>query len=470
MFRPSLISAAHSSHTERGVHTTIVLYLTVTVVMLVIVFGSLFVALHSSNAQSQDPDQLRNLIVDRNKRLLELRDEIDKYQKELAEVSSERQTLESTIKTLDISRNKLSSEIELTTEQIERTDLQLRQLDIAIRETELLIERDAEIISDSLRKIDELDTQTLIEALLTNQNLADFWDEVSETMSFQEAIQANLKQIQERKTRMEDSMTESEKAKMQLSGLQQELAGEQEAILANRKEKDRILKVTANQEEEYQRQLQTRIAARDQFLAELRQFESQLDFILNPSTIPSAGTGVLSWPFDPTYMTSCPSFASALGNSQCVTQHFGNTAFAQSGAYNGSGHNGVDFRAPPGTRILSALAGTVVGIGNTDAVAGCYSYGKWVLVRHNNGLTSLYAHLSSIGVNQGQTVATGELLGHSGSTGYSTGPHLHFAVFASEGVKVQRLGDIPGRPITGCSPASIPVAGFEAYLNPLNYL
>jgi murein DD-endopeptidase MepM/ murein hydrolase activator NlpD len=167
-------------------------------------------------------------------------------------------------------------------------------------------------------------------------------------------------------------------------------------------------------------------------------------------------------------MENCPSRKSAYGNDYCITQYFGNTAFAQSGAYNGKGHNGIDCGIPTGTKVLATLGGTVIETGNTDAVPGCLSYGKWILIEHGNGLSSLYGHLSSVNVSTGQTVSTGQLIGHSGNTGYSTGPHLHFTVFASKGVQVVRLGDV--KSITSCGAARVPVAGFEAYINPIDYL
>jgi murein DD-endopeptidase MepM/ murein hydrolase activator NlpD len=99
-----------------------------------------------------------------------------------------------------------------------------------------------------------------------------------------------------------------------------------------------------------------------------------------------------------------------------------------------------------------------------------------VLVKHNNGLSTLYAHLSVTSVAQGQSVETGDVIGLSGNTGYSTGPHLHYAVYLSEGVQVRDIGQWyreNGRsPTTACARgnAVIPVAPLEAYLNPLDYL
>jgi murein DD-endopeptidase MepM/ murein hydrolase activator NlpD len=190
-------------------------------------------------------------------------------------------------------------------------------------------------------------------------------------------------------------------------------------------------------------------------MRELRDFESQLQFILDPNTIPSPGTQVFNWP---------------LANV-IITQYFGGTEFAKrnAAAYGGRPyHSGVDFGAPSGTPILAPLAGTVRATGNTDAVPGCYSWGKWTLIDHANGFSTMYAHQSVIGVTPGQKVGTGETIGYIGNTGFSTGPHLHFTVYAKEGVSVRRFNEI--KTVTGCGPATTPVAATEAYIDPMLYL
>jgi murein DD-endopeptidase MepM/ murein hydrolase activator NlpD len=85
-------------------------------------------------------------------------------------------------------------------------------------------------------------------------------------------------------------------------------------------------------------------------------------------------------------------------------------------------HQGADFAAPSGTPIQSAGAGTVI-------TAGWHGgHGKTVIVQHQNGLRTLYAHMSSIAVSAGQRVAQGQSIGAVGSTGLSTGPHLHYEI------------------------------------------
>lgn len=87
-------------------------------------------------------------------------------------------------------------------------------------------------------------------------------------------------------------------------------------------------------------------------------------------------------------------------------------------------HTGVDFKVPTGTRVVSAMAGTVLEAGLS--VSWGPSYGVAVIIDHGKGVRAIYAHLSALKVRKGDTVAEGELIGLSGNTGNSTGPHLHF--------------------------------------------
>lgn len=87
------------------------------------------------------------------------------------------------------------------------------------------------------------------------------------------------------------------------------------------------------------------------------------------------------------------------------------------------GHSGLDISAPQGTTVRSVAAGLVVSINASGA-----AYGNHVVVKHADGKYTLYAHLSAISVNLGQSVGAGQQVGNVGSTGVSSGPHLHFEV------------------------------------------
>jgi murein DD-endopeptidase MepM/ murein hydrolase activator NlpD len=90
-------------------------------------------------------------------------------------------------------------------------------------------------------------------------------------------------------------------------------------------------------------------------------------------------------------------------------------------------HSGQDFAVPTGTPVKSVHAGTVVKAGPNGAGDGS-SYGNAVVVKHDDNTYSQYAHLSSVKVKAGQKVQTGQEIGKSGSTGNSSGPHLHFEI------------------------------------------
>ncbi|MFF9688752.1 peptidoglycan DD-metalloendopeptidase family protein [Streptomyces sp. NPDC014623] len=104
------------------------------------------------------------------------------------------------------------------------------------------------------------------------------------------------------------------------------------------------------------------------------------------------------------------------------------TQYRASGASWSSGyHTGADFQAASGTSVRSIGPGTVVSAGWSG------SYGNEVVIQHSDGMYSQYAHLSSLGVSAGQAVTGGQQIGLSGSTGNSTGPHLHFEVRTGPG-------------------------------------
>jgi murein DD-endopeptidase MepM/ murein hydrolase activator NlpD len=213
--------------------------------------------------------------------------------------------------------------------------------------------------------------------------------------------------------------------------------------------KEKFVINTKQQEASYRKLVATKQAERDAFEKELFDFESQLKQQIDPSSIPQTGNKLLNYPLDDVY----------------ITQYFGKTVAAKRLYVSGS-HNGVDFRASVGTPVKSAASGVVVGTGDTDPACRGTSYGKWVLVKHNNGLTTVYGHLSLIKVTAGQTVGAGQLLAYSGKSGYATGPHLHLSVFPTGTVTIS---DVPSKVCKGAV-MRFPVAPVSAYLDPMAYL
>jgi len=86
-------------------------------------------------------------------------------------------------------------------------------------------------------------------------------------------------------------------------------------------------------------------------------------------------------------------------------------------------HAGIDFRGKTGTTIMASLDGVVSIVGEN------WLYGKYIIISHSNGYKTLYGHMNSYSVKQGDRVARGRKIGEVGNTGYSTGPHLHFGIY-----------------------------------------
>jgi murein DD-endopeptidase MepM/ murein hydrolase activator NlpD len=106
-----------------------------------------------------------------------------------------------------------------------------------------------------------------------------------------------------------------------------------------------------------------------------------------------------------------------------ITQAFGPTSFALEpplGPYRHF-HTGIDISAVLGAPVMAAADGVVVAVGN-----GALGYGNYVVIAHGAGIATLYGHLLQTNASVGQKVSRGQLIGFEGSTGYSTGPHLHF--------------------------------------------
>jgi murein DD-endopeptidase MepM/ murein hydrolase activator NlpD len=406
-------------------------------------------------AQSSEIDRLQNEINNRSSRLTQIEEEIAQFEAQLNVVGGEKKTLQSAINRLEIERKKVNAEINKTENLISSTDLEINKLVLEISRTEGDIDKTKEAIASII--IDEYQSgdTSLVELFLGHEHLSDFWGALEAHRDVREMLSVKVEDLGSYQELISGKRRNSETKRDDLSSLKNQYSDQTEVLANTKEEQAKLLEVTKSEEQNYQQLLASKQETRDQIIKEMRDFESKLQFILDPATIPTAGTAVFAWP---------------LANI-IITQYFGGTEFAarNAGVYGGRAyHPGVDFGVPRGSAIMAPLSGTVRATGNTDLVPGCYSWGKWTLIDHANGLSTLYAHQDVQSVVPGQSVSTGEVIGYSGSTGYSTGPHLHFTVYAKDGVTVRKFNEI--KTSTSCGPASTPVAATSAYLDPMNYL
>lgn len=425
----------------------------VTILTVVVCVGVSF-----SVATAQSADELRDQMDSYQDEIRKLDTEIAGYEKQISEIGTKKQTLQNALDALTVSRKQITARINATKKQISSTELEIRVLDGKIGAAQSTIESGSGGLSEALRALDEMESASFIELFLSEPSLASVWDKTESLVRFQAAIENRIEQLKGAKQTLSENRDASAAKRAELLRQRQNLAAQEQSLIIAEREQKALVEQTKSQESNYQRLLSDKRDAKAAFEASLQELESKLEFTLNPSTIPTAGKGVLRWPLDNVF----------------ITQQFGKTS--SSGRLYASGtHNGIDLRASIGTPLRAALGGSVIGTGNTDG-GGCYSYGKWVLIKHGNGLSTLYAHLSQINVSEGESVPTGQIIGFTGFTGYATGPHLHFSVFASNGVQVKNLGtwykENGQKATTACAKkgAVIPVAAPSAYLDPLEYL
>lgn len=422
-------------------------------------------------ASANEVSDLQSQIDANSKQIEILQAEIAVFQKELNALGEKKNTLQSTINSLTLSQKKLASEIKVTQNKINSANLKIKELTLSIGDKEEAIAADQNAIAKALQGIAENEQTSLVAQIISSRSLRDAWQAADRAIQFNRALADDINDLRAVRAELATNRDQVTAAKTSLVALQNNLALQKRSVDASKTVQQQLLSQTKNQEANYQQLIAKKQAAEKAFEQELLNLQGQLDLIVHPDLLPKVGSGVLSWPFSSAFMLNCAQRKKLFGNLFCISQYFGNTAFATANPqiYKGKGHNAIDIAAPIGTPVQASLGGIVLDTGNTDLVRGCYSFGKWIMLVHGNGLNTIYSHLSAIDVSKGQSVSTGQVIGLSGMTGYATGPHIHFGVYATEGTQIMTLRQFRGATI-GCADATMPVATLSAYLNPLSYL
>lgn len=420
---------------------------------LFIIFFAVLILTAPFSVIAANPSELQQQIEQVRREREVLLEEQKKLQVELEAVNKEAQTLGGAVKSLDATRKKLAADISITQSKITSTSLTIQSLENTVTEKEQQIIIHRKAIAGTLSALSDYDSQPLILSLLAFAQLSDIWGDRSRLEGLSARLEEEVNDLRETRKILNQEKEQKEKVKEEQMSLRGQLSGQKSVVEENQKAKQVLLTETKNKEAEYQKILAENIARQKESEEDLYRLETELRITLDPSLFPDPRRGILSWPIDSVY----------------ITQRFGKT---NSGLYTTNFHNGLDFRASMGTPVKAALSGIVEGTDNTDNQRGCYSYGRWILIRHDNGLTSVYAHLSASLVNKGQRVETGQIIAYSGGTpgsngaGYSTGPHLHMGLFATQGVEIMQFTTSKG-----CKQVYVPIArGRDAYLDPLAYL
>lgn len=378
-------------------------------------------------------DDLQSEINQKEQQIKNLESQIASYNKMLSQSKTQSATLKQEISKMETQIKSLEAQVRLTQLKISDASDKIGSLENDISTKTIQIEQQKNNLASIIMSIYEYDQQSPLYALLQNEDLSEFLSQMEYTSNLQAGMQDRLIQIKEMKTSMEGQKTEVEQQKADLEDLRSELNGKTSALDSQRDEQQDLLTATKNQEKQYQSTLNTLQKQRDQIEKEIAATEAKLRALIDQNSI-TGGKGAFISPtkgFAVTQTYGCIISSFARKSYPACTEN------KKSGGY----HNGLDLDGNTGDAIYAVRDGVVSGVGNL----GKYSYGKWITIKHDNGLTTLYGHLSAQSVKVGQKVTSGQIIGYMGSTGYSTGSHLHFTVYATNTFSIEQkwYGPVP---------------------------
>lgn len=377
----------------------------------------------------------QTVIDDKKKKIEEVQTEIRRYTGDMARLHQEATTLELKIKISADEIEVTNLAIEKTGAEIEQTDAQIQLTRQQVEEKEKDLQYQREILSGLIRDLRHFDdNRSSLNMLLRSSTFSDFLKFQQQTLSYQTEVKNMYDKVKglkddllAKKYELEDTHREQVALKGQLDEQQQELERQ-------RKDNESLLAKTEKREDKYQELIGESAEKQKKLAAEIQSLEQELMNSRGGSTLsgpPAIGAGLLREPMK-----------GALGS---ISQSYGLTSFAKGGVYgyNNDGtpriHAGVDFAQPCGTAVVAAADGQVFGAGSLT-----YGFGNWVVLFHPKlNFYTLYGHMSRIAVAPGQVLKQGDTIGFEGSTGFSTGCHLHFAVYTQMGIVKTTYGESP---------------------------
>ena len=402
-------------------------------------------------------EELKSSIVQKAEELQKINEQIKETQKDLEETKEEGKTLKKELNKASSQINQISLGIKSSEILIEKMELEVESLQYDIFEIENKIGANRKAIAKTLRELQSKGDESPLLIILKNKSLAQSVFEMQGLSDLNSALSAETNEMKEFKIQMNEKLKETSGKKKSKEIENTNLKNKKVIVEDVKKEKQVVLEQTKNQEKKYQETLEELQKLQDEITDEISTYEEELRLKIDPSALPIPRPGILGVPIE------IPPAR--------LTQKYGSTSFVR--RQGRTWHNGIDFGSPIGTPILAAETGTVIASGDQDnyRVNGkrpCYkaAYGKFIMVKHENNLTTMYAHLSRWIVNIDDKVEKGQIIGYSGNTGRSTGPHLHFVVYATQTIPPATPGYYEGtRSSNTCGP--LPVGGD---LNPLPYL
>lgn len=370
-------------------------------------------------ASSTEPDPQEKLKIEiekKNQILKDLGNQISETKNQLVSTQNQKQTLQTEVKQIDSSIKQVNLGIKLSQTSVEKLGLEIEATQFDIKDSEKKINDKKQAIVTALQELQQKDSDNFLTIFLKNNSLANSVFETQGLIDFQNQLTSDIQDLKNLKNDLSGKLKVTAEKKNSKEIESNNLKYKKIIAEETKKYRQILLEQTKNSEKVYQQSLETLQKQQYQIEDEIYKLEEDLGLRMDRSLLPLPRPGVLGLPI----------------LLATVTQNYGKTSFSSKGAYQGKPHNGLDFGTPVGTPIIAAEKGKVIAVADQDLYCPRGAYGRFVAIEHYNNLTTLYAHLSKWIVKEGDMVEKGQVIGYSGRTGYATGPHLHFGVYASQ--------------------------------------
>ena len=393
------------------------------VILLSLVSTALIVMVHAASSS-----EIKSKLADLRAKQAEIQKQSDELEKSIAENKDQTKTLVS-------QKAEIDQEMEMSRQKIENLNEQIQQLNLLIAEKQTELE--ASVAKEEalqkqykarLRSMEETGSVSYWSILFKASSFSDLLDRVDMIREIAESDQLMLKQLSAATQAVETERADLEQQKQDLQQTETDLAAEQAELETKRAEADKLIT-----------QMQVEYASlSDEFLAaeadeaavgeQIKKTETDYFNALAKEQAAAAAAAAAANKTSNSNNSSSSSsggassggFAFPLAYSTGVTCAYGPRVHPING--NKSFHYGVDLAAGMNTEIYATKSGTVTGATYGEA------NGYYVTINHGDGYSSIYAHMTNYVVSVGDSVKQGQLIGYVGTTGWSTGPHLHFEI------------------------------------------
>lgn len=321
----------------------------------------------------------------------------------LAELEGEHATLLEQKTALDEQNEVYRQEIELIQEQV---DLYTSLVEQKAQEVELATQAESDQLATyrrHVRAMEENGSYTYLSLLFGSQSLGELLSNLDMIGEIMEADQRSYDEYVAARENSERIQAEYESMLTDLDAKQAELEDERAALEEQITHAQQLIV-------ELEAQIETDREAYEAELAREAELESQIQDMIAELERQEAANSITS---TGTYIWPLPGYSPGSAYGWRIHPIWGDMRF----------HAGEDIGAPSGTPILAADSGVATVIPNNGN-----GYGNYIMINHGGGRVTLYAHMSAFAVSNGATVTQGQVIGYVGSTGNSTGPHLHFEV------------------------------------------